>query len=84
MKCPSCSSTGKMHVIDGRPRGDCYWRRRRCSKCEYRWSTYERPILDTEEAVIKMRSMKAIYVDVMDDMNKIMMDGYKRVFDEKY
>ena len=40
MTCPSCS--GPTHVIDSRGDGDgVRYRRRRCSRCSRRFSTYE-------------------------------------------
>lgn len=43
MKCPSCSSLTK--VLESREIGDCTTvrRRRECKKCDYRFTTYERP-----------------------------------------
>jgi len=40
LPCPSCGKT-KSAVIDGRPAGETFRRRRMCLSCEHRFNTYE-------------------------------------------
>jgi transcriptional regulator NrdR family protein len=40
--CPKCAS-GLVRVIDSRPSGKSARRRRCCTTCEFRWTTWEYP-----------------------------------------
>lgn len=40
MKCPACASNDSL-VVDSRPSESIIRRRRRCCKCQHRWSTIE-------------------------------------------
>ena len=51
MECPHCGS-GDTNVIDSRPSKDAIRRRRTCSACEHRFTTYER-VAELEPAVVK-------------------------------
>lgn len=42
MICPKCQ-TKDTKVVDSRVLGNCVRRRRECTKCDYRFSTYENP-----------------------------------------
>lgn len=55
MKCPKCG--GKTVVFDSRPRDGTIWRRRKCTDCGYRYSSYEMPL--TEKA--RYEKAEAIY-----------------------
>ncbi|PZC49972.1 MAG: transcriptional repressor NrdR [Chloroflexi bacterium] len=51
MECPHCGSS-ETNVIDSRPSKDAIRRRRTCSGCEHRFTTYER-IAELEPVVVK-------------------------------
>lgn len=40
MICPQCKSN-QLKVLDGRQKGDLFWRKRRCLDCGYSFNTYE-------------------------------------------
>ena len=50
MKCPHCSSPDS-HVIDTRSSGERIRRRRECTSCEKRFTTYERVVLSSPMVV---------------------------------
>lgn len=41
LKCPKCGNEEKLDVKDSRPATGMIRRRRRCSHCEFRFTTYE-------------------------------------------
>jgi len=51
MRCPNCGSLDHA-VIDKRGSGDANWRRRKCGKCGFRWTTYERSQNNTQHLVV--------------------------------
>jgi transcriptional repressor NrdR len=47
MKCPSCKS--KTVVVDSRDKGKIIRRRRKCKKCELKFTTKEKIFLEIDE-----------------------------------
>jgi len=66
MNCPRCQSPD-IGIADSRPKeGNARWRRRRCERCGFRWSTIE---------------MAAIHTRAFADLGAAIKDMQKRLAD---
>ena len=62
MKCSVCQSTDHA-VLDTVVKGDAIRRRRCCTRCKHRWTTFELAegsILDREAILANVRSLEAL------------------------
>lgn len=81
MRCPECSALSASEVYDTRVRsaGRVVWRKRKCRRCEHKWSTWEstnNPIRDSvtlrslTRAVRKSSNDLLRFVEAMFDKEK--------------
>lgn len=68
VECPKCGS-GLVRVIDSRPSGKSARRRRRCTTCEFRWTTWEYPE-DIGDIIVGMEKTHKAMEIAVDDWGK--------------
>lgn len=70
MRCPACDHD-KSAVFDSRARKSVIYRRRKCSACGVRWSTYELRAADINAMIRGVRDFRASVTAQLDDLNGI-------------
>lgn len=61
--CPSCGKEGR--VVDTRRHGKLRWRRRECSPCDQRWSTWE---VGGDDETRQLLERNNLYREVVSDI----------------